>query len=258
MKELKPQETSISTTKEPQLPVTWEDQMTAYAQAALEQEESVAAGAFISFSAGQISYAGNPVAGNKLHVVVVDSVIENCYYPEQYDRDSPVSPSCYAFGNDAKKMAPHPDAPQPQAQSCAECEWNKFGSDVNGKGKACKNIRRLALLPAEPVSPETLAKADFAIAKLPVMSVKNWAQYVRLVSTLRKRPPMGVVTTISTIPDAKSQFRVTLEHKSDLTQDLIGAVLSRRNEAKDLLVRPYPDNKEKPDKTPEPTKKRKY
>lgn len=241
--------------------VNWESKLAQYAEAAATQEEAVGTSNFLSFKAGVIAFQGNPVANNKLQAVVVDSVMENVYYDTPYDEDDPRPPVCFAFGRDEKEMKPHEKASKPQAQSCSECEWNKFGSAENGKGKACANRRRIALLPAEPLTESALEKSKFALAKLPVMSVANWAGYVRTLKGLQKRPPMGVVTEISTVPDTKSQFRVVFNHKLNLKNELLGIVDARMAEAYEELTTPYtepPKEEPKPKRGAAPAKKQKY
>lgn len=256
-------------TKKPNLPVnskkstalvTWEQKLAKYAEEAVAQEESVSTGNFISFKAGIISYQGNPVAGNKLQAVILDSILENCYFDSPYDEDNPQPPACYAFGRDDKEMAPHEKASKPQAESCAVCPNNKYDSDPSGRGgKACSNRRRLIMLPAQPLNADVLKKSNFALAKLPVMSVGNWASYVRTLKGLQNRPPMAVITEVGTAQDTKSQFRVNFNHVLNLKEELLDIVDKRMEEAKEAIVAPYPEPTEPKSKTKNrPMKKRKY
>lgn len=250
------------TTKKSTSVVSWEAKLAKYAEDAVTQEESVQTGAFISFKAGVISYQGNPVAGNKLQAVVLDSVLENCFFDTPYDEDNPQPPVCYAFGRDDKEMKPHENSPKPQADSCKECEHNKFGSAEKGNGKACSNRRRIGLLPGQPLNKEVLEKSSFALAKLPVMSVGNWASYVRTLKGLQNRPSMAVLTEIGTVPDTKSQFRVTFNHLLNLKDDLLDVVDKRMAEVREALIAPYPEPTEDAPKQQRgkaaPAKKRKY
>ena len=43
-------------------------------------------------------------------------------------------------------LVPFDEAPDRQADSCSECNWNEFGTADNGRGKACKNQRTLGIL----------------------------------------------------------------------------------------------------------------
>jgi hypothetical protein len=242
--------------------VTWEEKLKRYAEDAVAQEESVQTGNFISFKAGVIAYQGNPVSNNKLQAVILDSVLENCFYDTDYDEDDPQPPVCYAFARDDKDMKPHENSSKPQAESCAVCPHNKFGSAPNGKGKACANRRRIGMLPGQPLNKEVLEKSNFALAKLPVMSVGNWAGYVRALKGLQNRPSMAVLTEISTVPDTKSQFRVVFNHLLNLKDELLDVVDKRMPEVREALIAPYPEPSELPAKAkkgkPAPAKKRKF
>lgn len=214
----------------------YEDRLAAMAKAAVASEQADAK--WISTKGGQLSFGGNAFAGNKLDAVVLDAVAENHYYTSRYDPDVIASPVCFAFGRpdaDGKlpEMVPHPDSSQPQAETCAKCPQNQFGTAENGKGKACKNVRRLGLVAADNIG------GDVAYLKVPVMSVKNWAAYVKQIGVLRKRPSLGVVTTIGTKPDAKSQFVVQFEHKRDLEPEELAQAFEAFDVVKNEIAFPY-------------------
>ena len=46
------------------------------------------------------------------------------------------------------------------------------------KGKACKERRRLAIIPAAAIKDGEIAKAELAVLSLPVTSLGNWGNYV--------------------------------------------------------------------------------
>lgn len=223
---------------------TYEDRLAAMAKQNVEQEASVAAGGFISFRAGQLSYQGSPVKGNTLDVIVVDSVLENCYYADRFDPENPAPPSCYAFGRVEDELAPHADCSDPQAVRCCECPNNEFGTASEGKGKACKNTRRLAVIPAAPLEEEALRKSEVAYMKLPVTSVKGWATYVRGLSVLENLPPLAVVSTVSTVPDPKSQFKVVFGKASNIPRNLLPVLFARNEEISQVIMFPYAAAKE--------------
>lgn len=102
-------------------------------------------------------------------------------------------------------------------------------------------MRRLALLPAEPLTEDALEKNEPAYLKIPVTSVKGWAAYVRALANLFKRPPLGVVTEVFTRPDPKTQFRVLFRHVSDLPDRLVQTVLARAEEIRQSIAFPYPE-----------------
>lgn len=219
--------------------VNYEERLAAMAAESAQNEADVGGGNFISVKSGQLSYQGNTIKGNELDVVVLASVHENCYYPGRFDPDNPQPPVCFAFGTDPKEMAPQPDSAEPQHDQCDGCPMNEFETADSGKGKACKNIRRLSIIPGDPLNEETVEAADVAYLKVPVTSVKGWASFVKTVATLDKRPPLGVVCRIGVIPDPKSQFKVTFQKVELVPRELLGALMGRADVEKEAIKFPY-------------------
>ena len=230
--------------------INWEKQMEEEAQIAAKQEESTSTGNFFGTKAGQLTWQGEPVKGNEMVCIILDSVLENVYYQGEYDPSVPQSPTCYAFGRD-ENLSPHPkvvEAGDAQHEQCKGCQWNEFGTAEKGKGKACRNTRRLAIIVAG-----TPIKGDYQLfdevdhfettqigfMKLPVTSVKAYAAYVKQLSGALKRPPHGVITRISLTPDAKNQFKVEFEAYSNIPNELMAAVMARRQEATAAIEFPY-------------------
>lgn len=84
---------------------------------------------------------------NQLDVIVVDWLVEPSrkFYMAAYDKDAKATlPDCWS--NDG--ITPEAGAKGKQASSCAACPKNVKGSGSNGKGKACRYERRLAILVA--------------------------------------------------------------------------------------------------------------
>lgn len=203
----------------------------------------------ISARAGILSYNGTPVPGNKLECIIIASTHANLLYDEKYDPNSPKSPICYAYCEDPEAegavMKPHPKASKPQAESCDNCKWNEWGSDPDGgRGKACKNTRRLAILPAG-VELEDVQTAEVATMALPVMTVsKKWAPYVHKLATLYNRPPLAMKTMLGTQPDQKAQFMITFDDVGPVDNSLIGALMKKAEGMKPILEHEYEPNKD--------------
>ena len=84
---------------------------------------------------------------NQLDVIVVDWLMEPSrkFYAAAYDKDAKATlPDCWS--NDG--ITPEATAKGKQSSSCAACPKNVKGSGSNGKGKACRYERRLAVLVA--------------------------------------------------------------------------------------------------------------
>jgi hypothetical protein len=187
-----------------------------------------------------------------LDVIIAGFGFENAYYVDDFDPDDPKSPVCFAFAKEEDgedDMAPHPDSAEPQAKACADCEHNEWGSADKGRGKACKNIRRLALLSAKPLTEEAMLKGEIAVLKTPVTSVKGWKNYAHTIATVHNRPPFAVVTQLGAVPDPKSQFKLTFEHMANVEDEgVFNAIEKRRQSGLEALCIPYQPNEEKPAK----------
>jgi hypothetical protein len=226
----------------------YQQRMAEIAARAVGTEASVSTGNFIATKSGLLKYNGQPFPGNQLNAVVVDHILENTFYTGDYDPDNPGAPKCYAFGRDEKDMRPHENVAEPQSETCKTCQWNKFKTADNGKGKACKNIRRLGLIPANTnrkgeleLDPDVVAGAEIAYLKVPVTSVRGWALYVRSLEVLEGMPPAGVVTNISCEPDDQTTFRMNFAHVQTLDEDIGMAVLDKLAMVEQEIMAPYPD-----------------
>ena len=195
-------------------------------------------GNWISFKGGVMAVAGNPIKGNKMPVIILHSVFENQLYAGKYDPNNQQPPICYAFSDTDDDLKPHPDSAEPQNVDCATCPKNAWGSDPGGgKGKACKNVRRLGMIAASDL--ENIAKAPVAIAKTPVTSVKNWSTYASQIANVLKIPPIGVITEMSVEPDAKTQFQVNFNLLDKVDEKYLPDLLNKRRETMPMMFAPY-------------------
>lgn len=229
----------------------YDAELAALAQSsAVAEESALGGGAFISTKGGRLSFGGAQVPGDKMNVIIIASVLENVFYNEAYDPESPSSPVCYAFGDDEKLLAPHEKATEPQHEKCKGCPQNEWGSADRGKGKACANVRRLACIPEAAL--DDVEGAEVAYLKVAVMSVKNWAGYVNQLATTLKRPPFAVVTELSLVPDPKSQFRIQFKLVREITDGAtIGELIAKNKVERERITFPYQEveREEKPAKS---------
>lgn len=240
--------------------VKWDEELAKQAEIAAGMEANTGGGQFFSTKGGILSWQDAPLPGNQMAVIVLDSILENVYYEGRYDPDVPQGPICFAFGRDEKTMQPHQiviDAGNQQCGAsgqCAGCEMNKFGSAETGRGKACRNTRRLAMIPAGTFNAagkleliedeEHYETTAVGFMKLPVTSVKGYASFVKQVAGALRRPPFGIVTKVKVVPDPKSQFKVVFEPIMNVPDELMGAIMKRHEEAKSTIDFPYQPNDE--------------
>lgn len=232
--------------------VDWEEEMAREAAVAAKMEQNAGGGQFFSIKGGILSFADAQIPNNQMAVVILDSILENSYYTVEYDADDPQGPACFAFGRDEKEMVPHEvvfTAGTQQSEKCETCEWNKWGSADKGKGKACKNGRRLALLGAGTLDAngkftlderlESYESGVVGFLRVPVTSVKGYATFVKQVAAVLKRPPYGVIAKVKLHPDTKTMFRVTFEVLSEVPREFIPAIRKRVEEVRGTIDFPY-------------------
>lgn len=198
----------------------------------------------ISVRGGIMTFKNNKVPNSELDCIILDYAFEHSFYgvDAEFDPDNPANPVCFALTQeDERKMVPHEMAMDKQSETCAKCQWNVFGTANKGKGKACKNIARLILIPADALK-TGIAEAEVAIMNVPVTSVRNWTGYVdRLNDTLHK-PTLGVITRIKAEPDPKNQVLVSfmMKQNGEIDDgDAIGALIEKQASVQAVLMKPY-------------------
>ena len=208
----------------------FEDELQKMASQGMIAERSTAGTVFLSAKGGTLTYRDQPIAGNSIDVVIVASPVERLYYTQRYDPTNPAPPVCYALGPTLTGLKPNITSPEPQAEMCANCPKDQWGSAANGgKGKACAEKRRLLIMTADSIgSLETIKVAEVAALRTPVTSVRGFATYLQTVASATKRPLSAVVTNISLIPDAKTQFKLQFKFVRSLDDmDIVKALIAR-------------------------------
>lgn len=167
------------------------------------------------------------VVQDSIEVVIIDFMAWNQYYNQAFDPKNPAPPVCFAFAENPRNLAPHEASPEPQADTCAQCWANEFGSGT-GDGKACKNQRKLAVIPAG----EDPLEGPMYTITVPPTSIKKFDGYVNTVARLYNVPPIGVKTTIRIHPES---VHVALLFDNPEPNPELGAHMDRQDEARDLL-----------------------
>jgi hypothetical protein len=147
------------------------------------------------------------------------------YYEKAYSPDSVEKPDCYS--NDG--VEPAADAQSPQSKKCATCPHNQWGSrisDEGKKGKACSDVKRLAV-----ASPTQLN--DPMLLRLPPTTLKIWDEYVRMLNKRGGYRPAQVVTKIRFDPEAVHQ-QLTFKATALISADMAKQVMEERDT---LIVR---------------------
>jgi len=217
----------------------FEDQLASMAVESLKAEQSSLATTFLSTKGGTLTYRGESVAGNKLTCVILAAPIERLYYSSRYDPTKIVPPDCFAISAVATGMGPNAASPAPQHTTCEGCPKNEWGSSTNGgKGKACRETRRLLIIPEDSIgSAEGVKSAEIAALRPPVTSLKNYATYIQTLAATLRRPPLAVVSEISVVADPKTQFKVNFRMlKAIEDQEVLQALMARSKDEIDKAI----------------------
>lgn len=170
-------------------------------------------------------------AATSLELVILKTHkgVARIYYEEKYEEGSQDKPTCYS--NDG--ITPEDDAEEKQAKQCKVCPHSQWGSritDSGKKGKACSEVKRLAV--AEPGYED-----DPMLLRVPPTSLRNWDDYLRKLAKKGFNPSMlmtkvGFDATVSHqlltfkptgFLDAESAQRVAEMQDNEVVEAIIGA-----------------------------------
>ncbi|MBS3785164.1 MAG: hypothetical protein KGY78_12060 [Anaerolineae bacterium] len=168
-------------------------------------------------------------AASTLQITVIRAGkgVARTYYATSYDEDSHEAPDCYS--NDG--VAPAADAENKQAKKCATCphaQWGSRISESGKKGKACSEVKRLAV--AAPG-----AENDPMLLRIPPTSLRYWDQYVAKLNKKGLNPSM-VVTKIGFDPEVAHQ-QLTFKPVGLINDTMAQTIAEMREEAivKDII-----------------------
>lgn len=173
----------------------------------------------------------NGQSGPELEVVIIDFVSSNIFYEGNFDKNNPSPPACFAVGPEPTLLRPTDLSPDKQSETCAACPNNQFGS--NGKGKACKNTRLLAITPlSEGDDPDD---RPIWIMSVPPTSIKAFDAYVASLAIRNRTLPIGVATKL--FMDGSVSFAAPrFDAVRPLGDDELASVFPMREEAMARLL----------------------
>jgi hypothetical protein len=139
---------------------------------------------------------GNALRG-EINVIIIAALpkVSRVFYKAAYDPDAkPTLPDCWSNLGDKPEAA----ASNKQGANCADCPMNINGSGTNGKGRACRFQRRIAVLVAGDPTGEVYqfnipAKSLFGKGTGNVHPFESYKNYL----IANGASPDGVVTNIS-------------------------------------------------------------
>ena len=226
----------------------FEQEMAELAEQSISNE-TVATGSRMTYNKGEFQLNGDPL-GDELDVVVIAERTEHAYYDGPYDKDNPQPPACFAIGTDPEEMSPHENSSDPQADACAQCWANEFGSAEVGAGKACKNSRRIAVISSDDVSKASYDSENVAYINVAPTSIKYFTSFKKKVVQMLGRPFFSVKAILGIEP-FDNYNKLTFEAGDSLQPKEVYLVRDLASSITETLEKPFP----KPDEYEQPAKK---
>ena len=167
-----------------------------------------------------------------LECIILDFVWFFAHYPGAYNSNNPQQPNCFAVGRDkpdSGNLLPHTTVEKPQDANCRDCPKNQWKSAISGAGKACKNQRRLIVVPPdfdEDTEPMTMYVSPGGL--------KNFDKYVSRLNNEQGVLPAQVITAVSfDVDQSYPLLRFTCVKRHTRVND----AWSLRERSQDLLFR---------------------
>lgn len=185
---------------------------------------------------------GDPRASIDVVILKANPKLSKIYYAKGFEEGTSEKPDCYS--NDS--ITPAADAQNKQAEKCAICPKNAWGSRMSengGKGKACSDSRRLAV--ADPADIENVM-----LLRVPAASLKPLGTFARELEK-RNVPYQAMVTKIGFNPEvAHPEF--TFKPLSWLTEEQADMVaeLQDSDTVNDILAKGGHDGPAEPAPAP--------
>lgn len=129
----------------------------------------------------------------KFEAVILDQNPANAWWAIPItDTGASAVPNCFSM--DGK--TPAENCSKKQSDYCEGCPQNEFGSDDRGKGKACKNMKRLHLIMEDSMLPRRLT--------IPPTSIRAIDTY--LTQLVDRGLPYRAVETVFTLKKVEGEF----------------------------------------------------
>ena len=218
----------------------WNEELAKYAKDAASKERP--ATSQIGLRAGVMMYQGQPIPGNNLDCIILTSAVEYRYDTKPFDPNNISPPDCFSLSTSGEEMVPSPKSVSIQAERCDLCPHSHWAPNPKRPGKnhkACKERRKLALLPASVLKDGNFKTAELAVISIPVTSVKYWGTFVNALLAEYGRPSWAMVANISARPHPVNQFEVNFKSVSPIPEEYLAAIRDRIAGADEILLTPY-------------------
>lgn len=166
-----------------------------------------------------------------VEIVIIKSSknLSKLYYINGYVEGSTERPDCFSSNG----MVPDPGVPTPQANTCTLCPHNAFGSAPGtGKGKACSDDKRLAIVPLADMENEFYGGP--MLLRIPADSLQPLEEYSALLKK-HGAPYYAIATKVRFDPNKMHQ-RLLMNPLRALTRAEVDIVMALREDSRTSRV----------------------
>lgn len=208
----------------------------------------------------------NQTVGRSIKLAIVDFKMEKCYFGSKFDPQKPATPDCYAFGTNEAELVAHEGAPNPQntvtvkdadgvsrsSSPCTGCKHNVFGTAEIGRGKACKDYRRLLVISpvldkdgSVTLDENGVAKAEKRQLQVPPSSLKNWANYLSAIrDSTRTGNVREMIVQVETFALPQGGHGLKFSPVTTVSPEGLKALVALKKQSEGILTSAYPNIKE--------------
>lgn len=195
--------------------------------AGLKEKVEPPSGFMISTKGKVFTLPDGSSSAGPMDCVILDWVTANTYFKGLYNPKDVKPPDCFAIADEPANAVPSDRSPDKQHDTCKGCPKNEFGSDPQGgAGKACKNTRRLLIV---PVSADEDTQG-WVISVSPT-GLKHFDKYVNTLAD-QEVHPLQVVTEISF---EESEAFPSLRFKTVQPHDKLETMFTLRERGQEIL-----------------------
>ena len=184
----------------------------------------------ISLKGKTFTFPDGKTSPGPITAVILDWISINAYYKGAYNPQKIDAPSCFAMAKLIDDLKPSTNCADPQHEKCEDCQWNEWGSAPGGgRGKACKNQIRIAIVPPD-AKPDT---PPWTIDLAP-SSTAAFTDFVNSVKWQLDMLPLQVQVTVDF--DQNMDYpKLTFVDSEPLPSELVSMLFETRKAAQPLL-----------------------
>lgn len=208
--------------------VSWEEQLKKEL-GGLSQQLDPPSSNKISTKGKLFTLPGGRNSPGPMQAIVLDWTAVNMVYKGGYNPNVRQPPLCWAIGKNLDELKPSEAVKEPQGTDCASCPKNQWGSANGGKGKACKNQRRLLI-----IAPDFKEGDEPMTLYISPTGLKSWNAFVKKLASEHGKLPVQVITSIAFDPQ---QTYPTLTFAYSAPHGRLNEAMALRALHQDMLMR---------------------